>query len=138
MPTLSELKRVFDVVMDSYAAVVLFLFSLAVLPVNPWFGILCMVAIIDQVDDVYFALFGRHIYPEAWLFRVCNFVLELVCLIVGLGLYVFATIYFQYFTVPFWFGVLVLSLALIYSTIRDIIASFKKSRRVESIELDYV
>jgi hypothetical protein len=138
MPTLSELRKVFDVVMDSYAAVVLLLFGLAVFPVNPFLGTLCLVAIIDQIDDVYFALFGRHIYPNMLIFRICNFLLELVCLLIALGIYVFATIYFHFFTVPFWFGVLVLSLALVYSTIRDIVASFKKTRREDIAETEFV
>jgi len=133
-PGLARLREVVDVILDGFAAIALLLAGAMMWNVNPYLAAAMFLSIIDQVDDVHFALYKKHIYPERLIFRICNFIFEFICLVVAFGLWIFTGIYMLYFPVPWWYILHTLAFALMYSTGRDLIESFVfKKRRMTLI-----
>lgn len=129
----------FDAVCDGFAFWMLLLCFAFFLPINPVFAILCLLSAFDQFDDVYYDIYGRHLYPSKAIYEFCNIILELVCLLVAIGLEVFTSIYFFYFPTPFWLVAHVLAFCLVWSSVRDLFMRYRRKRQVRSgIEISYV
>lgn len=129
--------RTFHVIMDSFAFMTLLILSFFLMNINPYFAIFVLLACIDQFDDVYYAIHGRHIYPSGLAFKVFNTIFESVALLVGFGMFALAMIYTYMFPVPFFWILVVLGAALTASSLRDLIEGLRKRKLMER-ELEYI
>lgn len=82
-------------------------------------GIL-LLASIDALDDVARSVTGRSLVPvEKSIYRLANYVFESISGIVGMAMVLYGMLYIHYFTIPFWFGVILAGTMMVVTAIYD-------------------
>ena len=117
--------RVFRVIINGFAFVMLAILGVVILQFNLPLGLLLLLSTIDQFEDVYYYVYGKRLMPRSLM--PLDVVLELILAFVGLGMFIMSLIYSQYFPTWFFKALLPLSLLIVYSAVEDVFEWFKPS-----------
>jgi len=111
--------RIVRIIINSFTFVLLLIIAYVMWQSNPLLSFLLALAAVDQFEDVYFYVYRKRLFPD-W-FMPFDMIFEMAVIGIGLGLLIFALIYYVYFETWFFRALLVLSLPIIYSAVEDII-----------------
>jgi hypothetical protein len=113
------LYRVLRVVINSFAFVLCLLLAITTFEANPWLALLFLAASFDQLEDVYYYVYGRRLMPRALM--PLDLVFEGVMFMVGLAMLMLSVSYYAYFSTWLFRGLLFLSIMVLWSSVEDVI-----------------
>jgi hypothetical protein len=116
---------VLRVIINSFAFIVLAILGVVTLQFNLPLGVLFLLSTIDQLEDVYYYVYGKRLVPKPLM--PLDVVFELVLAFVGVAMFITSLIYYQYFPTWFFKALLPLSFLIVYSAIEDVVEWFKPS-----------
>jgi hypothetical protein len=116
---------VLRVVINSFAFVILTILGVVTLQFNLPLGALLLLSTIDQLEDVYYYVYGKRLMPKSLM--PLDVVLELVLAFVGMVMFITSLIYYQYFPTWFFKALLPLSFLIVYSAVEDVVEWFTPS-----------
>jgi len=111
--------RVLRVVINSFAFVLCLLLAITTFEANPWLALLFLAASFDQLEDVYYYVYGRRLMPRALM--PLDLIFEGVMFMVGLAMLMLSVSYYAYFSTWLFRGLLFLSIMILWSSVEDVI-----------------
>lgn len=111
--------RVLRVVINSFAFVLCLLLAITTFEANPWLALLFLASSFDQLEDVYYYVYGRRLIPRALM--PLDLVFEGVMFMVGLAMLMLSVSYYAYFSTWIFRGLLFLSIMILWSSVEDVI-----------------
>jgi len=111
--------RVLRVVINSFAFVLCLLLAITTFEANPWLALLFLAASFDQLEDVYYYVYGRRLIPRALM--PLDIVFEGVMFMVGLAMLMLSVSYYAYFSTWLFRGLLFLSIMVLWSSVEDVV-----------------
>jgi len=111
-------KRLIRAIFNSLGFIIFSVVAVACWPESIPTSIFMGIAALDQLEDVYYAVYGRRLMPR-WLMPI-DIVLELAVIAFGMLMLVYGLIYYSYFQTWFFKSALLLSVPMIYCAAEDI------------------
>ena len=115
--------RVLRVIVNSFALVVLTVLGVVTLQFNPLLALIFFLSALDQLEDVYYYVYGKRLMPRHLM--PLDIVFESILILVGVGMFALSLMYYYYFSTWFFRAMLPLSLLIVYSAIEDVVEWFK-------------
>ncbi|MCC6057977.1 MAG: hypothetical protein LM568_03565 [Desulfurococcaceae archaeon] len=111
--------RVFRVIVNSFAFVLTIVMSVVTFQYNPLLSIVFFLASLDQLEDVYYYIYGKRLIPRSLMF--IDIVFEGVMFMVGLAMLLLSVSYYAYFSTWFFRALLFLSVMVMWSSVEDVL-----------------
>jgi hypothetical protein len=111
--------RVFRVIVNSFAFVLTIAMGVVTLQYNPLLSIVFFLASLDQLEDVYFYIYGKRLIPRSLMF--IDIVFEGVMFMIGLAMLLLSVSYYAYFSTWFFRALLFLSVMVMWSSVEDVL-----------------
>ena len=113
-------SKIFRIVVNSFAFVVLLMLAYMCVRGNPPLALLLLLSAFDQLEDVVYYTYGRRLIPE-WAMPI-DIVLEGVLVATAVATISLCLFYFTYFKSFFFQALFIVSFIMLYSAIEDIMA----------------
>ncbi|HID40759.1 MAG TPA: hypothetical protein EYP33_01230 [Pyrodictium sp.] len=113
-------SRIFRIVVNSFAFVVLLILAFMCLKGNPPLAVLLFLSAFDQLEDVIYYTYGRRLIPD-WAMPI-DFVLEGALIATAVATITLCLFYFTYFHSFFFQALFIVSFVMLYSAMEDIMA----------------
>jgi hypothetical protein len=111
--------RVFRVIVNSFAFVLTIVMSVVTFQYNPWLSIVFFLASLDQLEDVYYYVYGKRLVPRSLMF--IDIVFEGIMFMIGLAVLLLSVSYYAYFSTWFFRALLFLSIMIMWSSVEDVL-----------------
>jgi len=92
-------------------------------------GVLTLLACVDAVDDVHYALYGIHMYPSTVVGKFLNLLFEFIAIIASSLLIMAVLPYVLNFFNPFWMCLAFIAIAVFITSVHDLTTYVTKSIR---------
>ncbi|RLE55420.1 MAG: hypothetical protein DRJ40_08175 [Thermoprotei archaeon] len=116
-----------------FLLIVAMFFATMTSPEAPLLAVLVLLSSVDALDDVARSVTGRSLIPvEKSIYRLANYVFESISGIVGMAMVLYGMLYIHYFTIPFWFGVILAGTMMVVTAIYDMF-KLRYGRKVVSV-----
>ncbi len=123
--------RLFRIVINSFALVLLLMLSVVFSQFNLLFAFLLALSAFDQFEDVYYYVYGVRLIPSWFMFF--DIVFELVLIFIGVIMFSLSFIYYYYFPTWFFRVLFFISILIVYSAIEDLAYWIRVKRDVHSV-----
>ena len=121
MRLLSRLGKVFYIISNAVTLIILFVLSMFFIAMDMyWISLLLVLACIDPIDDIYFSIYRRHLYPVTGIGFLCNYVFEMISIFVSIFLLMLTFPYLTTYRNWFWISIFTLVLINLITSVSDL------------------
>jgi hypothetical protein len=114
-----HMYRVFRVIANSFAFVLTIVMGVVTLQYNPLLSIVFFLASLDQLEDVYYYIYGKRFIPRSLMFF--DIIFEGVMFMIGLAMLLLSVSYYAYFSTWLFRALLFLSVMVMWSSVEDVL-----------------
>jgi hypothetical protein len=115
----AHMYRVFRVIVNSFAFVLTIVMGVETLQYNPLLSIVFFLASLDQLEDVYYYVYGKRLIPRSLMFF--DIIFEGVMFMIGLAMLMLSVSYYAYFSTWLFRALMFLSIMVMWSSVEDVI-----------------